>query len=68
MLIEMLQEYGPFITAFLVASLTVNVYLSIKFIRARRSMNNVLRSTEELLGVWDGVTGTINEIKGEQEK
>ena len=68
MLVEMLQEYGPFVTALLVASLTVNIYLSIKFIRARRSMNNVLQSTEELLDIWDGVTGTINEVKGEQKK
>ena len=68
MLIEMLQEYGPFVTALLVISLTINVYLGIKFMHARKSMNNVLQSTEELLDIWDGVTGTIKEIKGEQKK
>ena len=68
MLAELLQEYGPFVTALLVISLTINVYLGIKFMHARKSMNNVLQSTEELLGIWDGVTGTINEIKGERKK
>ena len=68
MLIEMLQEYGPFVTVLLVISLTINVYLGIKFIYARKSMNNVLQSTEELLDIWDGVTGTLKEIKGERKK
>jgi len=58
----------PEITILLGISLLLNLYLGIKLVLTKKAINRVIKSTEDLLYIWDGVSQTIGEIKEETKK
>ena len=58
----------PEITILLGISLLLNLYLGIKLVLTKKAIKRVIKSTEDLLYIWDGVSQTIGEIKEETKK